>query len=387
VNVPSINVPPAKVPPLSALPAKVPPVNVPPLVALPVTVPSVNMPSANVPPVTVPSANVPLQPPAVDPLTEARAAARATPSLGAPNSPPAAAVIQVATLALDPAPPGLSFERPTGNTASSPANRPMANGPIANSQVMDSAPLVTVPPLAPLGVSSNPPADNPAAIAPLPVRPEPVAVQPAVPPIPTIEFGQPLPQSFSPQSFSPQSFSPQSPSSLNTVQSSTVLMSASTNPGDVVLPAGTLLNLRYPGTDALNLRSTPAQQDVLLLQTEVRDSLGRVLLPLDTMVIGRFDTQRAGSRFIAQAIAMPGRNVPLRAESELLTGDRTLKSSNLAINSGIGAVAGGVLGGGSGAGAAGGAVAGAALTYFTAPKIANIAPGQMIQVRLLEDFR
>lgn len=302
-------------------------------------------------------------------------------------------MIQVATLALDSTPPGLSFERPVGNSqAAEPpqtngqlANRQMA-GQMASSQAVD-APLVTVPPLAPLGVSSSQPVYNPAAIAPLPPRPEPVAVQPvpnqpAVPPIPIIEFGQPLPPSLAP--LSPLSLGTAQPS---TVLPSAVLMSASKNPGDVVLPSGTLLNLRYPGTDTLNLRSTTAQQEVLLLQTEVRDSLGRVLLPVDSLVIGRFETQNAGSRFITQAIAMQGRNVPLRAESEVLAGDRTIKSSNLAINSGIGAVAGGVLGGGSGAGAAGGAVAGAALTYLTAPKTANIAPGQMLQVRLLEDLR
>ncbi|MCY7322312.1 MAG: hypothetical protein LH660_11070 [Phormidesmis sp. CAN_BIN36] len=78
----------------------------------------------------------------------------------------------------------------------------------------------------------------------------------------------------------------------------------------------------------------------------------------------------------------------IAAQSEVLSGGaRKVSDNRLIRNSGIGALAGAILGGLSGGNVIGGAAAGAAVTYATAPKSATIQPGQILEVRLTEDFR
>jgi hypothetical protein len=156
---------------------------------------------------------------------------------------------------------------------------------------------------------------------------------------------------------------------------------------DVILPAGTGLNLRYPGSTPLNLQTGTPQQEVLLVQTDVRDRNGNLIVPQGTVVIGRFETSQAGSRFVTQAISLGGQNRLLVAQSEALAGTRSLSTEKTALYSGAGALAGGLLGRFSGWGIAGGAIAGAAASYFTAPRPAVIQPDQVLQVQLLEDLR
>jgi len=153
-----------------------------------------------------------------------------------------------------------------------------------------------------------------------------------------------------------------------------------------LLPAGTVLSLRYPGTQALPLSAEP-RQEVLLLQSDLRDRSGRLIASEGTEVLGKFETSGGGSRFIAQAILLRGQNVTIAAQSDILGGARKVSNNRLIRNSGIGALAGAVLGGLAGGNVIGGAAAGAAVTYATAPKSATIQPGQILDVRLTEDFR
>lgn len=209
------------------------------------------------------------------------------------------------------------------------------------------------------------------------IRRSPTASAPAS----IVEFGQPLPatsgavtgQPFSGRAASPgvrQAFNPAAP--------------------NVLLPVGTVLNLRYPGNSTLMLRTDRPQQEILVLLTELRDASGNLLALAGSTVTGRFETTATGSQFVTQAIAVSGRNLPLVAQSEPLGGSRKVEGNNLARNSGIGVLAGGVLGalgGSTGLGALGGAAAGAAATLLTAPKPAAIQPGQIVQVRLTQDLR
>lgn len=154
----------------------------------------------------------------------------------------------------------------------------------------------------------------------------------------------------------------------------------------VWLPANTQLALQYPRQEKLELDSDMTWQEVLLLSQDVQDQrTGAVILPAGTQVIGRFETGRYGSRFVAQAISLQGRNVKLTAESDVLTGTRDVSEDALLRNSGIGAAAATVVSGFSGVGLLAGAAAGVAATYVTAPQPAVIYPYQTIQVRVLED--
>ncbi|MBD1862701.1 MULTISPECIES: AMIN domain-containing protein [Trichocoleus] len=155
----------------------------------------------------------------------------------------------------------------------------------------------------------------------------------------------------------------------------------------IVLPTGTTLQLQYSGTEVLELRPGAPQQEVLLLQTEIRDRNGSILAPNGAPVIGRFETTSGGSRFVAQAINLQGRNVPLAAESALLGGKLKVSQDKVVRNSALGALAGALVGGLSGEEVIGGAAAGAAVTYLASPKPAKLQPGQVLQVRLTEVLR
>ncbi|MBD1838293.1 AMIN domain-containing protein [Coleofasciculus sp. FACHB-64] len=161
---------------------------------------------------------------------------------------------------------------------------------------------------------------------------------------------------------------------------------ASLNP-DILLPSGTPLSLRYPGDKVLTLRDGVSRQEVLLLEEEIRDRTGKLIAPVGTQVIGRFEIDRRGSRFITQAISLGGRNFPLLAQSDSLDGNRQVSQNRVVRNSAIGALALILLGGFSGVGLLGGAAAGAATTYLTAPQTAIIQPNQILQVQLSEDWR
>lgn len=234
----------------------------------------------------------------------------------------------------------------TAQTLQAPENNRLATLPSAQ---------VTVPPLQSPAPAVLPQTPSTVSGSDLPPQPAIAPVMPAPPQSEVIEFGQPLP-------------------AAPTLRSSG-------------LAAGTLLSLRYPGAASLKLRTGTPHQEVLLLQSELRDSEGNLIAPKDSKVIGRFETTKAGSRFIAQAIALQGRSLPLEAQSEVLSGNLKVSDRTLAVNSGLGAIAGGIIGGFSGAGLAGGAATGAAVTLLTSPKPATVQPGQIVQVRLLQDLR
>lgn len=86
----------------------------------------------------------------------------------------------------------------------------------------------------------------------------------------------------------------------------------------VLLPKGTVLNLRYSGNEIVALERGVERYEVLLLNEAVRDRTGNVIIPADTPFIGHFETNSKGSRFVVKAITLHGRNLPISARSERL---------------------------------------------------------------------
>ncbi|NJM45487.1 MAG: AMIN domain-containing protein [Alkalinema sp. RU_4_3] len=191
----------------------------------------------------------------------------------------------------------------------------------------------------------------------------------------SLVFGQPLPTA---------SYGSVKPMPIGSTSVVTALDNLST--GGIVVPVGTSLNLRYGGIQTLKLVSGPPRQEILVLQTAVVDRLGKTIIPAGSEVLGQFETDGGGSRFITQALSFPGRNLAINAQSVSLSGNRKVSNNKLLQNSGIGAVAGAILGGISGGNVIGGAAAGAAITYAIAPKTATIEPGQLVEIRLTQDL-
>lgn len=154
---------------------------------------------------------------------------------------------------------------------------------------------------------------------------------------------------------------------------------------NILIAAGTQLVLRYPGSEVLALSADTPRQEVLLLEEEIRDRNGRLIAPVGTAVIGRFETTRGSSRFITQAISLNGQNIPLTALSAPLNSERKVSENRIVRNSALGSLAGILLGGLPGL--LGGAAAAAATTYLTAPQPTTIFPNQVLEVQLMEDWQ
>ncbi|NJN92211.1 MAG: hypothetical protein HC878_18835 [Leptolyngbyaceae cyanobacterium SL_5_14] len=105
-----------------------------------------------------------------------------------------------------------------------------------------------------------------------------------------VEFGQPLPNVAT-------SVTPASP---------------------LLIPAGTVLPLRYPGTAPLRLPADAPWQEVLLLNEPLLDRTGTLIAPAGSPVIGQFEVTEEGSVFTARAIVLEGRNIRLDAATETI---------------------------------------------------------------------
>lgn len=136
------------------------------------------------------------------------------------------------------------------------------------------------------------------------------AIAPVAPPAaPAVEFGQPLPKAGA--------------AALQTVPRAVPNVAASPSWGQtyyqsprpgVILPAGATIRLAYPGATALALPVGQPRQEVLVLQTEVRDGMGTVVFPRGSYVTGQF----VGNRFMTRTIAVGDRAIPFAAESVVL---------------------------------------------------------------------
>ncbi|HEY9629001.1 MAG TPA: AMIN domain-containing protein [Coleofasciculaceae cyanobacterium] len=178
-------------------------------------------------------------------------------------------------------------------------------------------PVIQVPTLGRSPVPlEQPPAPSPNADLP-PTPPVSLSVLPPAIPRTVIEFGQPL---------------------------------VSRADADLLLPAGTVFSLRYAGREPIALSSDGSQQEVLLLNQDLRDASGNVIVPMNSEVIGRFETGDRGSQFIAQAVNWQDESLLLKAESDLLLGNRRL------------------------------------LGLLGRSRLRQIQPNQIIEVRLIEDL-
>jgi hypothetical protein len=373
---PSVPVPIARLPeetPLLNLP--VPPARQATIINRGVTNP--NSPASQITPTPVTRAD--LQPPSLpgsSPLVSVPPLA----SIGVPSSP-----TLVTTPGLPPSPPLLGGGAtvmptlPTLQPGIAPSSPVAVNPPVARSNPDLLPPLPDValrsPSTPPVLLAALPPTTT------LPPTAFPVASPPfQLPATGVVEFGQRLPGAVA---IAPNSTRP---GASNLVANPTVVALDNLTTGGVMIPAGTLLSLRYDQPTPLKLKSGQRQQGMFSLQSPIVDSQGRLLAAAgSSVVLGEFVTSGEGSQFTTQALTIGNRNLALLAQSDVLRSTKQLSNNRLLQNSGIGAVAGAILGGLNGS-VLGGAAAGAAITYAIAPKDTTLRPGQQLQVKLVQDF-
>lgn len=156
---------------------------------------------------------------------------------------------------------------------------------------------------------------------------------------------------------------------------------------NVLVAAGTVMILRYPGSEGFTLKSGSSRREVLVVDVEVYDRNGKAIAPVGTPAIGTFISDRSGSRFVVEAIVINGEMVPISAASDAIAGDMAVSRNGLLSWSTLGAVGGAAIGGLAGGPLLGGAAAGLAANLLSAPKQTAIAPGQVLPVRFTEHWR
>jgi len=190
-----------------------------------------------------------------------------------------------------------------------------------------------------------PPAKPPSPQQPVvSVPPLPSPTTSSVPNEPIIEFGQPLPTTVPTPVPSQTNTPPQAttPSSSNiVVPAANTLSNTRSNrqSPNVLLLAGTRLNLRYAGESPLPLKAGVPQQAEMVLAEDIRNrnlnaqsvAIDNLIAPAGTAIIGQFETDNRGSRFVAQAIALQGQNLPLAAQSDVLDAVDQVTTTNSAI--------------------------------------------------------
>ncbi len=156
---------------------------------------------------------------------------------------------------------------------------------------------------------------------------------------------------------------------------------------NVLVAAGTVMILRYPGEEGFTLKSGSSRREVLVVDVEVYDRNGKAIAPVGTPAIGTFISDRSGSRFVVEAMVINGQMVPISAASDAIAGDMAVSRNGWLSWSTLGAVGGAAIGGLAGGPLLGGAAAGLAASWLSAPKQTAIGPGQVFPVRFTEHWR
>lgn len=214
----------------------------------------------------------------------------------------------------------------------------------------------------------EPPAAEIPAYSPSPSTPQPGSqpvLMAAEQPIP---FGQPLPG--------------------QTLSSPVVEPSDRPLSPDILIASGTILELRYPGSEDLVLTPNLPLSEVLLLAQDLRDPITQgVIAPAGSQLVGQFETVGHHQQWISHMIVLPtGQRVSFPSTSDYLVGTPQVSGGSLALGSGIGALALTLLGGFSGVGLLGGALIGATATLGMAPQTIVIEPNQIIYAQVMDDI-
>ena len=156
-----------------------------------------------------------------------------------------------------------------------------------------------------------------------------------------------------------------------------------TVPPDVLIAAGTVLQLRYPGTEPLVLEPGTDLQEVLVLENEIRDPITQgVLAPRGSQLIGQFEPNGTNQHWVSEMLIVPaGQRVPLASTSEYLVGTPQVNTGRMAAGMGAGALALALLTSFSGIGLIGGATT----MVGTAPQQVVIEPNQIIAVQVTDN--
>ncbi len=336
---------------------------------------------------TVPTASVSPAPTSPAPTNSAPAAAPAAPGTATapttprpvPATPTVAATVAPSTTATVAAAP-ITTQPPT------PGRNPVAQVPSNAAPAVNAVepPFLTVPPPTVNSsmptVANQPTATNPTLLA-VPSQPATTTTGVVIPPnlaaepIPVaaapntaIDFGQPLPgqgANGAEPAWGDRRLAP-----------------------DTLIAAGSILELRYTGPASLTLDPSTVHQEVLVLETEIRDPVTNgIVAPAGSQLIGQFKANGDGHQWVSQMLIAPdGQRIPFASTSDYVYNSPQVNGGTLALGTGLGALALTLLTGFGGIGLLGGALIGATTVVGTAPQMLVIEPNQVIYAEVMQDI-
>lgn len=328
-------------------------------------------PTTTSPAIPSPAAPVPAAPVPTNPISADPAPAIPSPATPVPAAPATAITTPPPTTSVNPVAQVPDLPAPTDRTVAPAATAP---------------PFLTVPPPAAVAatpsspsVPSQPPTSGHRLAVPTPPRtpstgvviPPSLAAEPipvAMDPQAVVSFGQPLPD-------------PSFPGADPTWGDRRLAP-------DTLIAAGSILELRYTGPVTLSLDPGTIHQEMLVLETEVRDPVtNAIVAPAGSQIIGQFKARGDGHQWVSQLLISPdGQRIPFASTSDYVFNSPQVNGGTLALGTGLGALALTLLTGFGGVGLLGGALLGATTVVGTAPQMLVIEPNQVIYAEVMQDI-
>ncbi|MDR7922205.1 S-layer homology domain-containing protein [Thermosynechococcus sp. HY213] len=102
---------------------------------------------------------------------------------------------------------------------------------------------------------------------------------------------------------------------------------ATTSP--IALPAGQQIPARFPDAERIVLSPNESVAIRLVTATDVRDSQGRVVIPVGSEIFGQIQPAQGGSQFVANTVVINNRQLPIAANSQVIRTIRDARDPNI----------------------------------------------------------
>ncbi|HIK36286.1 MULTISPECIES: S-layer homology domain-containing protein [unclassified Thermosynechococcus] len=102
---------------------------------------------------------------------------------------------------------------------------------------------------------------------------------------------------------------------------------ATTSP--IALPAGQQIPARFPDAERIVLSPNESVAIRLVTAADVRDSQGRVVIPVGSEIFGQIQPAQGGSQFVANTVVINNRQLPIAANSQVIRTIRDARDPNI----------------------------------------------------------
>lgn len=102
-----------------------------------------------------------------------------------------------------------------------------------------------------------------------------------------------------------------------------------TSPMAMSLPAGQQIPARFPDAERIVLSPNETVAIRLVTAADVRDSQGRIVIPVGSEIFGQIQPAQGGSQFVANTVVINNRQLPIAANSQVIRTIRDARDPNI----------------------------------------------------------